>query len=72
LTGKAPYKSANSQFLDAGHSLPSGQYYAASRPDTALVLAGEAVDLIQDIEPAGVILNRIVTETESALAQQFG
>jgi len=22
LTGKAPYKSANSQFLDADHSLP--------------------------------------------------
>jgi hypothetical protein len=29
------------------------------------------VDLIHDIEPAEVILNRIVTEAESALAQQF-
>jgi hypothetical protein len=27
------------------------------------------VDLIHDIKPAGVILNRIVTEAESALAQ---
>jgi nitronate monooxygenase len=39
--------------------------------DTALVFAGEGTDLIHDIEPAGVILNRIVTEAESALAQRF-
>jgi hypothetical protein len=45
---------------------------AAGDVDTALVFAGEGVDLIHDIEPAGVILNRIVTEAESALAQQFG
>jgi len=44
---------------------------AAGDVDTALVFAGEGVDLIHDIEPAGVILNRIVTEAESALAQQI-
>jgi nitronate monooxygenase len=44
---------------------------AAGDVDTALVFAGEGVDLIHDIEPAEVILNRIVTEAESALAQQF-
>src|SRR5215472_8746002 len=44
---------------------------AAGDIDTALVFAGEGVDLIRDIEPAEVILNRIVTEAESALAQQF-
>jgi hypothetical protein len=42
---------------------------AASDVDTALVFAGGDVDLIHDIKPAGVILNRIVTEAESALAQ---
>jgi nitronate monooxygenase len=45
---------------------------AAGDVDTALVFAGEDVDLIHDIEPAEVILKRIVTEAESALAQQFG
>jgi nitronate monooxygenase len=45
---------------------------AAGDVDTALVFAGEGVDLIRDIEPAGVILNRIVTQAESALAQRFG
>jgi nitronate monooxygenase len=44
---------------------------AAGDVDTALVFVGEGVDLIHDIEPAEVILNRIVTEAESALAQQF-
>jgi nitronate monooxygenase len=44
---------------------------AAGDVDTALVFAGEGTDLIHDIEPAGVILNRIVTEAESALAQRF-
>jgi hypothetical protein len=28
-------------------------------------------DLIHDIEPAGVILNRIVAEAEAALTQRF-
>jgi hypothetical protein len=37
----------------------------------ALVFAGEGVDLIHDIEPAEVILNRIVTEAVAALAQQI-
>jgi nitronate monooxygenase len=44
---------------------------AAGDVDTALVFAGEGVDLIHDIEPAAVILKRIVTEGEAALAQRF-
>jgi hypothetical protein len=38
---------------------------------TALVFAGEGVNLIHDIEPAAGILKRIVTEGEAALAQRF-
>jgi nitronate monooxygenase len=51
-----------------------GRYAAAAAAgdvDTALVFAGEGVDLIHDIEPAEAILNRIVTEAESALAPRF-
>jgi hypothetical protein len=44
---------------------------AAGDVDKAFVFAGERVDLIHEIEPAEVILNRIVTEAESVLAQQF-
>jgi nitronate monooxygenase len=44
---------------------------AADDIDTALVFAGEGVDLIHDIEPAEVILNRIVAEAVAALAPQF-
>jgi len=44
---------------------------AAGDVDTALVFAGEGADLIHDIEPAEVILNRIVAEAELALARRF-
>jgi nitronate monooxygenase len=44
---------------------------AAGDVDTALVVAGEGADLIHDIEPAEVILNRIVAEAELALARRF-
>ena len=44
---------------------------AAGDVDTALVFAGEGTDLIHDIEPAEIILHRIVTEAEAALAQRF-
>lgn len=37
--------------------------------DTAVVFAGEGVDLIHAVEPAGVILDRVVRETEAALAR---
>jgi nitronate monooxygenase len=51
-----------------------GRYAAAAAAgdvDTAVVFAGEGADLIHDIEPAGVILNRTVAEAEAALAQRF-
>jgi len=44
---------------------------AAGDVDTAVVFAGEGADLIHDIEPAGVILNRVVAEAEAALTQRF-
>jgi nitronate monooxygenase len=45
---------------------------AAGDVDTALVFAGEGSDLIRDIEPAEIILNRIVAAAEAALARRFG
>jgi nitronate monooxygenase len=39
--------------------------------DTAAVYAGEGIDLIYAIEPAGQILARVVAEAEAALAQRF-
>lgn len=46
---------------------------AQSRDDfeTAVVWAGESVDLIHAIEPAGALLGRIVAEAETALARRF-
>jgi nitronate monooxygenase len=44
---------------------------AAGDVDTALVFAGEGADLVHDVEPAGLIINRIVTEAEAALARRF-
>jgi nitronate monooxygenase len=44
---------------------------AAGDVDKAFFFAGERVHLIHEIEPAEVILNRIVTGAESVLAQQF-
>jgi nitronate monooxygenase len=41
---------------------------AAGDFDTAAVIAGEAVDLIGDIPPAGEIVERIATEAEALLA----
>ncbi len=38
---------------------------------TAVVWAGEAIDLIHSVEPAGETLTRIVAEAEAALAQRF-
>ena len=39
--------------------------------DTAVVFAGEGIDLIQRTEPAAAILGRIVREAETALARRF-
>jgi nitronate monooxygenase len=39
--------------------------------DTAVVFAGEGIDLIHAVEPARVILERIVGEAEAALARRF-
>jgi nitronate monooxygenase len=39
--------------------------------DTAAVYAGEGIDLIRAVEPAGKILERVVAEAEVALAQRF-
>jgi nitronate monooxygenase len=41
---------------------------AAGDFDTAAVIAGEAVDLIGDIPPAGEIVERVATEAEALLA----
>jgi len=44
---------------------------AANDFDTAVIHAGEGIDLIHAIEPAGEILARVVAEAETALAQRF-
>ncbi len=41
------------------------------KPDTAIMFIGEAVDLIHAVEPAGVILDRVIAEAEAALARRF-
>ncbi len=40
---------------------------AAGNFDTAAVIAGEAIDLIHDLPPAAVLVERLVAEAESAL-----
>jgi nitronate monooxygenase len=44
---------------------------ASGDVDTAVVFAGEGIDLIHAVEPAGVILERVVAEAEAALARRF-
>ncbi|MGH7046050.1 MAG: NAD(P)H-dependent flavin oxidoreductase [Stellaceae bacterium] len=44
---------------------------AAGDVDTGVMFAGEGIDLIHAIEPAGVILDRIIAEAEAALARRF-
>jgi nitronate monooxygenase len=44
---------------------------AAADVDNAVVFAGEGIDLIHAIEPARVILERVVGEAEAALARRF-
>jgi hypothetical protein len=46
---------------------------AASAGDTtiAVVFAGEGIDLIGSVEPAGAVLEGIVADAEAALARRF-
>jgi nitronate monooxygenase len=39
--------------------------------DTVVIHAGEAIDLVHAIEPAGEIVGRVIGEAEAALAQRF-
>lgn len=43
----------------------------AGDPETTVAFAGEGIDLIGAIEPAGAILERVVREAEAALARSF-
>jgi nitronate monooxygenase len=44
---------------------------AAGDVDTAVVFAGEGIDLVHAVEPAAVILERTVREAEAALSRRF-
>jgi nitronate monooxygenase len=60
--------------LAAAGEAERARYAAAAEagdPATAVVFAGEGIDLIHAIEPAGVILERVVGEAEAALARSF-
>jgi nitronate monooxygenase len=39
--------------------------------DTVVIHAGEAIDLVHAIEPAGAIVARVIAEAEAALARRF-
>ncbi|HEY3908859.1 MAG TPA: nitronate monooxygenase [Stellaceae bacterium] len=56
----------------AAHENP--RYAAAAAKgdvDTGVIFIGEGLDLIHAVEPAGVILERVVGEAEAALARRF-
>jgi nitronate monooxygenase len=60
--------------LAAAGAAERARYAAAAEagdPDTAVVFAGEGIDLIHAIAPAGAILERVVGEAEAALARRF-
>jgi nitronate monooxygenase len=44
---------------------------AAGDVDIAVVFTGEGIDLIHAVEPAGIILDRVIREAEAALARRF-
>jgi nitronate monooxygenase len=56
---------------DATAQAAYAQAVTAEDYDTAVVWAGEAIDLIHAVEPAGAIVTRIVAEAEAALARRF-
>lgn len=55
------------QALDAAAMTEHRRAVAEGDVDTAAVIVGEAVDLVQAIEPAGTILARLVAEAERRL-----
>lgn len=79
ITGRTPLNS----FAERWHGREAALYadLARQRPafweamehgdtDTAVVFAGEAVDLIDQLEPAGAIVERIVAEASPLLPQE--
>lgn len=56
---------------DAAERGRYAQAQASGDFDTAVIHAGEGIDLIHAIEPAGEIVARIVAEAEAALARRF-
>ncbi|HZU91304.1 MAG TPA: nitronate monooxygenase [Stellaceae bacterium] len=55
----------------AGESTRYAAAAAAGDFDTAVVFIGEGIDLIHAIEPARLIVERVVREAEAALARRF-
>ncbi len=56
----------------AGRESP--RYAAAAAEgdvDIAVIFAGEGIDLIHAVEPAGMILDRVIREAEAALTRRF-
>ena len=64
--------------MDATHAIPNGQHFKSERAryaaaasagevNTAVVWAGEGVDLVQTIEPAAAIVERVVAEAGAVL-----
>jgi nitronate monooxygenase len=45
--------------------------HVADGYETTAVYAGEAIDSMRAVEPAGAIVGRLVAEAEAALAQRF-
>jgi nitronate monooxygenase len=56
---------------DAGELARYAEARVSDDFDTAVIHAGEGIDLIHAIEPAGEILARVVAEAETALAHRF-
>ena len=60
--------------LRAAAEREDARYAAAAKSgdfDTAVVYTGESIDLIGAVEPAGIIVERVVREAEAALARRF-
>jgi nitronate monooxygenase len=59
--------------LAADAAAKAGYEQAADKRDfdTAVIWAGEVIDLIRAVEPAGAIVARIAAEAEAALARRF-
>lgn len=59
--------------VEAGESARAGYAAAAAAgdADTAVVFAGEGIDLIHEVEPAGIILDHVIGEAEAALSRRF-